>query len=132
MENPGVNRELPCNSRRLEERYYFTTALRRAERHSNVTAQITVSPYFGPSGAQLSRYVLTHGEGKQQTKAHAMELRAPLPALMRTPNPGQSDRALERSDMEIDLDRVVYDPAYRRQVRDQLNRVARRNPADRG
>jgi hypothetical protein len=51
---------------------------------------------------------------------------------MRTPNPGQSDRALERSDMEIDLDRVVYDPAYRRQVRDQLNRVARRSPADRG
>ena len=60
-----------------------------------------------------------------------MELRTPAPALLRAPRRGQND-ILDASELDIDLDRVVYDPAYRRLIRDQLNRAARRKPAEHG
>jgi hypothetical protein len=41
--------------------------------------------------------------------------------------PGGKDRNLETDgDMELDLDRVVYDPEYRARVRDALNSGNRR------
>jgi hypothetical protein len=43
---------------------------------------------------------------------------------------GRSDPAAPATDTEIDWERVVYDPAYRRSVRDQLNRAKARKTAD--
>lgn len=31
-----------------------------------------------------------------------------------------------KTDLDIDLERVIYDPAYRNDVRDQLNRIKQR------
>lgn len=54
---------------------------------------------------------------------HAMEMRSTIPTA--TTNRGQPTSEPE---IEIDLDRIVYDPAYRRLVRDQLNRSSRSEP----
>ena len=55
---------------------------------------------------------------------HAMEMRSTIPTA--TANRGQPTSS--ETEIEIDLDRIVYDPAYRRLVRDQLNRSGRTEP----
>jgi hypothetical protein len=57
---------------------------------------------------------------------HAMEMltNRPMPA----PRPTHS--AAAANEPEFDLERIIYDPVYRRLVRDQLNRPAPKKPAD--
>lgn len=45
-----------------------------------------------------------------------------MPSAPLAANPGRASSS--EPEIEIDLDRIVYDPAYRRFVRDQLNRAA--------
>lgn len=52
---------------------------------------------------------------------HAMEMRSTIGSA--PANRGQATSS--DPEIEIDLDRIVYDPAYRRLVRDQLNRTSR-------
>ena len=52
---------------------------------------------------------------------HAMDMRSTIQTM--PANRGQTPPS--ESEIEIDLDRIVYDPAYRRLVRDQLNRTSR-------
>jgi len=48
------------------------------------------------------------------------------------PPPAAKSPAAAKDQPEFDLDRLVYDPAYRKLVRDQLNRAARIKPAGTG
>jgi hypothetical protein len=56
-----------------------------------------------------------------------MELPAYMPDMKRVPQPPEPHKS-RAEEFEIDLDRVVYDPAYRQWVMDQLKR---RNASDR-
>ncbi len=56
-----------------------------------------------------------------------MEIPAYMPDMKRVPHPPEPHKCLADK-FEIDLDRVVYDPAYRQWVMDQLKR---RNTSDR-
>ncbi len=51
-----------------------------------------------------------------------MDMRSPMPSAPLAANLGRASPS--EPEIEIDLDRIVYDPAYRRFVRDQLNRAA--------
>ena len=44
------------------------------------------------------------------------------------PPPAAKSPATANDQPEFDLERLVYDPAYRKLVRDQLNRAARSKP----
>jgi hypothetical protein len=46
------------------------------------------------------------------------------------PPPAAKSPAAAKDQPEFDLERLVYDPAYRKLVRNQLNRAARIKPAD--
>jgi len=59
---------------------------------------------------------------------HAMEMRSTISTA--PANRGQPTSS--EAEIEIDLDRIVYDPAYRRLVRDQLNRTTSRAEPKRG
>ena len=56
-----------------------------------------------------------------------MEIPAYMPDMKRVPHPPEPHKSLA-DEFEIDLDRVVYDPAYRQWVMDQLKR---RNTSER-
>lgn len=56
-----------------------------------------------------------------------MEFPAYMPDMKRVPQPPEPHKSPAEK-FEIDLDRVVYDPAYRQWVMDQLKR---RNASDR-
>jgi len=50
-----------------------------------------------------------------------MEIPAHMPEMKRVPYPPEPHNS-SADEIEIDLDRVVYDPAYRQWVMDQLKR----------
>ena len=56
-----------------------------------------------------------------------MEIPAYMPDMNRVPHPPEPHKSLA-DEFEIDLDRVIYDPAYRQWVMDQLKR---RNTSER-
>jgi len=58
-----------------------------------------------------------------------MQPRVPLPRLPGPPHPAKQGKQPAPADLDIDLERIVYDPVYRRNVRDQLNRARRAGPA---